>query len=424
MSRKLRFIFLQSLVGLLFLLGAVVLSLANKGTILLLCSFSLFLLVSGYLALWMYFRNAPRADDTSGCSGDSHKDADQVSFSADPELMQILCHEMRTPLAGMIGSLHVLDNMNLDPEAREYVRKCTLSAERFKDTINHLLSGMSGSFDPSAKEFVDPSACIIKAVELFIPAASLQNRNINLSINPGVPEIIHCDRKGLSQSLFCLINNGLELFPDSDISVGLRVTSTEEADSNSVLAFYVSGTDCNCVFGHDIFVECLQLTSQGIGADLYFESDPIAEIGFKMKVKQSCQPARDVARPMHSLRIMLAEDDISSQVFMRKKLENWGHLVRTATNGWEVINSMADQDYDLVLMDIQMPEMNGFDAIAAIRENESPEKRIPIIVMSAYGRESDFQRMSDLGVDDYIAKPVNSEMLRKSMARLAELGRF
>ncbi|WP_419778595.1 response regulator [Maridesulfovibrio sp.] len=424
MSRKIKFTFLQCLVGVLFLLVAIVLSGENQVGVLLFCVVGLFLLGAGGVRLWQALKGLTDVVDTSDCCAELHDDARQASFTADPALMQILCHEMRTPLAGMIGSLHVLDKMNIGPEAREYVRKCTLSAERFKDAVNNLLSGMSGSFDPSEKEFIDPSACIGKAVELFVPATSIQNRNINLSICSGVPETIFCDRKGLSQALFCLINNGLELFPNSDISVGLRLTSNEDADSDSALAFYVSGTGCNSLPEHEIFVECLQLTTEGIGADLYFESEPRIEIGFKVKVKQSGKSVSDVERPVHSLRIMLAEDDISSQVFMRKKLENWGHLVRTATNGWEVINCMADQDYDLVLMDLQMPEMNGFDAIAAIREKESPDKRIPIIVMSAYGRESDFQRMSDLGVDDYIAKPVNTEMLRKSMERLEELGRF
>lgn len=424
MSRKVKFIFLQCLFGVLFLLAAVGLFGENRGLILLLCVSGLFLLGVGGFRLWFVLKNVPEAVDGRNCCADLHEDAGQNSFNADPALMQILCHEMRTPLAGMIGSLHVLDKMNIGPEAKEYVRKCTISAERFKDAVNNLLSGMSGSSDSREKEFIDPSACIGKAVELFIPAASIQNRKINLSISDGVPETILCDRKGLSQALFCLVNNGLELFPDSDISVGLKVIPPEGNCSEPSLAFYISGAGCRCVDEHDIFVECLQLTTEGIEADLYYESGSAAEIGFKMEVKQGWTPVKDLARPVHSLRIMLAEDDISSQVFMRKKLENWGHLVRTATNGWEVINCMADQDYDLVLMDLQMPEMNGFDAIAAIRENESPEKRIPIIVMSAYGRESDFQRMSDLGVDDYIAKPVNTEMLRKSMERLAELGRF
>ncbi|WP_320006095.1 response regulator [Maridesulfovibrio sp.] len=424
MSSNINLIFLQCVVGILSLLGAVVFSLENPGMILLLCGISLFLLGSGALRLWLYLKKGPHDSEPSSCNGDSHKGEELDGFGADPAMMQILCHEMRTPLAGMIGSLHVLENMNLEPEAKEYVRKCTLSAERFKDTINTLLSGMSGDHDPGTQEHIDPSACIEKAVELFIPAVSIQNRQISLSIDPTAPETIYVDRKGLAQSLFCLISNGLELFSESDLSVGIRAFSAEESGADSILAFYVSGTDCNCVLGHDVFVECLQLTTGKIGADLYFGSDSIYEIGFKLKVKNSWQSASDVVRPVHSLRIMLAEDDISSQVFMRKKLENWGHVVRTATNGWEVINCMADQDYDLVLMDIQMPEMNGFDAIAAIRENESPEKRIPIIVMSAYGRESDFQRMSDLGVDDYIAKPVNTEMLRKSVERLTELGRF
>ncbi|NDV25781.1 response regulator [Desulfovibrio sp. JC010] len=345
-----------------------------------------------------------------------------VADGADPALMQVLCHEMRTPLAGIIGSLHVLDKMDLAPEAKGYVHKCVVSAERFKDVVNHSLSGLTGKFNPAEMESLDPAACFGKAVELFLPAVSIQNRNITLSIGSGLPDTIMCSRKGLSQTLFCLINNGLEFFPDSDVAAGVKMLPS--ADSASIISFYVSGTGHNAGAESDIYVECLEKTVDTIGAELYFHPGKKAELGFSLKLEQGVKTDGKDTLPVQDLRILLAEDDISSQVFMRKKLEGWGHLVRTAATGIEVLNHMEDQDYDLVLMDLQMPEMNGFDAIASIRDAESPENRIPIIVMSAYGRESDFQRMSDLGVDDYIAKPVSTEELEKALERLAALGRL
>ncbi|WP_319764743.1 response regulator [Maridesulfovibrio sp.] len=354
---------------------------------------------------------ASRVDEKEMCSG---ADCD------DPDLVRTLCHEMRTPLAGIIGSLHVVDSMTLAPEVKEYVGKCIVSAERFKDVVNIFLNGLSGKFNHEAKEVLSPATTFEKAVELFLPVASMQNRRIFFSAGPALPDVFLCSRKGLSQALFCLINNGLEAFPDSDIFAGVKVHASEGSDQS--ISFYVSGEGFRGDDGKDFYLECLEKTSGLIGAELYVETGTITEFGFTLQSVQSMENSADVGADV--LRILLAEDDVSSQVFMRKKLERWGHLVRTASTGLDVLSYMKEDEYDLVLMDLQMPKMNGFDAIAAIREKESPEGRIPIIVMSAYSRETDFERMSELFVDDYIAKPVSTDKLEKAIERLTSLNRL
>ncbi|MFW5499754.1 MULTISPECIES: response regulator [unclassified Maridesulfovibrio] len=340
----------------------------------------------------------------------------------DEALMQAICHEMRTPLAGIIGSLHVLDHMDLSPEAKEYVHKCVVSAERFKDVVNNSLSDLAGNHDLQKFESLDPAACLEKSAELFLPAASIQNRKINLSIGLGLPDAIVCNRKVLNQTLFCLINSALEIFPDSDITAGVKMAPP--IDSNSVISFFVSGKRCVPVLSGGSFSGCLEQNAKVIGGELYFEDGGTAELGFRIKVPAGKEGADHELTPMQSLRIILAEDDISSQVFMRKKLEGWGHSVRTASTGVEVLSYINNEEFDLVLMDLQMPEMNGFDAISSIRTGSPEVREIPIIVMSAYGRESDFKKMSDLGVNDYIAKPISTEELEKALARLRELGQI
>ncbi|WP_163293552.1 response regulator [Desulfovibrio sp. JC022] len=339
----------------------------------------------------------------------------------DTALMRSLCHEMRTPLAGIIGSLHVLDSMDLAPDAKEYVRKCVISAERFKDVVNISLNDLAGNFDPQEMESLDPAACLEKNVGLFLPAAAIQNRTISLSLDSGIPEAIICKRKVLSQALFCLINSGLEVFPDSDINVGLKLSSITA--SYSTISFYVAGSGSMAESGK-IYSDCLKQNVELIDGELFFNTESPAELGFSLKIPAGKKKALQAPDSVQALRIILAEDDISSQVFMRKKLENWGHLVRTASTGVEVLNYMDTEEFDLVLMDLQMPEMNGFAAISAIRQGSSPMRNLPIIVMSAYGRESDFEKMSELGVDDYIAKPVSTENLAKAFERLSALGKL
>ncbi|WP_320174535.1 response regulator [Maridesulfovibrio sp.] len=349
-------------------------------------------------------------------------DIKTVKGEGDEILMQAICHEMRTPLAGIIGSLHVLDQMNLAPEAKEYVHKCVVSAERFKDVVNNSLSDLSGKHDPRKFESLDPAAILEKSVDLFLPAASIQNRKINLSIGLDLPDAIICNRKVLGQMLFCLINSGLDIFPDSDITAGIKLVPS--VDNYSVLTFYVSGDGCVPVLSGGSYSDCLEQNAKVLDGELYFEDGSTAELGFRIKVPAGKKAAEQELVPIQSLRIILAEDDISSQVFMRKKLESWGHSVRTASTGVEVLNHIENEEFDLILMDLQMPEMNGFDAISFIRNGKPQVRELSIIVMSAYGRESDFKKMSDLGVNDYIAKPVSTEELEKALARLLELGSF
>lgn len=344
------------------------------------------------------------------------------STGIDLAFMESLCHEMRTPLAGIIGSLHVLDNMELAPEAREYVRKCALSAERFKDVLNISLNDLAGNIDPQKVESLSPVSILEKNVELFAPAASIQNRSIGLLIGSGVPDAIICNRKGLSKTIFCMINKGLEIFPDLDITVGVKRSVVDESDS--WISFYVTGEGRAAQPSHGLYSDSLEKNAAIIGGKPYFDEEPVAEFGVSIEIPVGRKSSTQDSSSVQELRIILAEDDISSQVFMRKKLESWGHLVRTASTGIEVLNYMEGEDFDLILMDLQMPEMNGFDAITSIREGGPYMRDLPIIVMSAYGRESDFEKLSELKVDDYISKPVSTEQLAKALKRLSSLGRI
>ncbi|WP_432738225.1 response regulator [Maridesulfovibrio sp. FT414] len=219
---------------------------------------------------------------------DLSRDEGERCRKVDPALLESLSHELRTPVAGMIGSLQVLEGEELSASAREFVGKCILSAQRLKKTVNSILQEFSG------------------------------------------------ERKDV-------IDHGHGTDACSDVSEG----------------------------------------SSGLG-----------------------------------LNILLAEDDMSSQVFMRRTLELWGCNVRTASNGSEVLKYLAEQECDLVLMDIQMPEMSGYEAIAGIRALGTPVANLPIIVMSAYGEDSDRKKMDELGVTEFIAKPVRVETLKAAMERI------
>ena len=123
-----------------------------------------------------------------------------------------------------------------------------------------------------------------------------------------------------------------------------------------------------------------------------------------------------------ALRILMAEDDRSNQVATRKLLEKSGHAVTLAGNGQEVLELLRDGEFDMVLMDIQMPVMGGVEATEIIRSTPGRHRNVPIIALTAYAMTGDREKFLASGMDDYLAKPVSVEGLRRLVEKHAPQG--
>jgi len=153
--------------------------------------------------------------------------------------------------------------------------------------------------------------------------------------------------------------------------------------------------------------ELLQATLSALGI-----SEPQPEIDAE-ELDQELKPA---FRP---LRILVAEDTPFNQKFILRLLDRWGHKATIAENGLEALDAMSNNNFDLVLMDVQMPEMDGFDATVAIRKLEKQTGRhTPIIAMTAHVMKGDRERCLEAGMDEYISKPINSDILLKTIQNL------
>ncbi|CCO23669.1 response regulator [Maridesulfovibrio hydrothermalis] len=334
--------------------------------------------------------------------------------NADFALLETISHELRTPLAGIIGSLRVLEGTDLSAEAKGYVDKCILSAERFNDVVSNYLHELSGNFDPDDKEFISPASVMENIVELFKPAALQQERCISCAADENLPDKILCSKRGVSQALFCLMNIGMSVFPEQGITLGARVC---ERDADKfILDFYLTSDSKMTQDQNEcMFTDCFKRSAGRIDAAIYSESGEQTEFGFKFEAPSAQAVDSKVDSTEQSLTVLLAEDDISSQVLMRKKLEGWGHAVRTASTGLEVLGCIKEQEYDLVLMDIHMPEMNGYEAIRSIREYESGGAQVPIVVMSAYVNDRFREEIKELGITDFVSKPIRTEEFKKTL---------
>src|SRR5262249_26130593 len=133
------------------------------------------------------------------------------------------------------------------------------------------------------------------------------------------------------------------------------------------------------------------------------------------------RPRADVALAFCPLRILLAEDGLTNQRFARDLLKSRGHSVTIANNGIEAVDATAKESFDVVLMDVQMPDMDGMEATGRIREREAGSgTRIPIIAMTAHAMKGDRERCLEAGMDDYVSKPIQAADLFRALRPIEE----
>ncbi|MFM1941914.1 MAG: hypothetical protein RI897_896 [Verrucomicrobiota bacterium] len=392
------------------------------------------------------------------------KEAAEVSSRAKGQFLANVSHEIRTPMTAVLGMNELMLASKLDAEQREYAEAIHQSAETLLSLLNDILDFSKMEADKLDLETI-PFAmerCARSVVGIFNPKAAEKGIGLRLEYDATLPSLVRGDPGRCQQVLMNLVSNAVKFTAKGEVVLRLRreaggrrpgrvlvavevqdtgVGMSEEEMSRLLRPFAQADLSTTRRYGGSGLglVICDKLVAL-MGGKLTIQSDPgegtvvrfcveLEEVaggrvvdmrgtGKAEGVECSCAiPARVAGR---SLRVLVVEDTLANQKLLRRLLEKVGHVCELASHGQEAVEAMQRGRYDVVLMDCQMPVMDGFEATRRIREWEHREgvARTPIVALTASAMKGDREACLVAGMDDYLTKPIVMQGLFSMLERL------
>jgi PAS domain S-box-containing protein len=377
-------------------------------------------------------------------AGADARDAALEAAREKSDFLANMSHEIRTPLNGIIGISELLAETDLSIGQKDYLETIRTSAYLLLDIVNDMLDFSkleAGKLELEEVDF-DLRDITAKIIKLFTPQAFKKKDKLAIEIAADVPTDLCGDAGRLRQVLHNLVSNAIKFTENGRIS--LKV-SREQDD---FLRFEVSDTGIGIephkqkkIFepfaqgdlsttrqfggtglGLAISRQIVQMMSGKIGV----ESEPGRGSKFWFTAKFGCQsvvlsdwgaPDREYRIDRKDVRILVVEDNPVNQQVALGRLAQLSLSADVAENGLRAVEAVQEKKYDLILMDCRMPQMDGFDATREIRRLEGEVRNLKIIAMTATARPDERQRCFEVGMDDYLAKPITLETLGEALEK-------
>ncbi|WP_051183090.1 MASE3 domain-containing protein [Desulfocurvibacter africanus] len=373
----------------------------------------------------------------------------EAANRAKSEFLASMSHEIRTPMNGVIGMAELALMVSKEPRTREYLGLIKKSGAQLLEIIGDILD--LSKIEAGKVELEESPFDLREDLELVLSTLRVSARDKGLrfvhAIDPDVPARLVGDSVRLRQVLTNLIGNAIKYTPRGMISLSVRLTDEAACRPGGVRLLFrirdmgigIPEDKLRSVFdsftravGHDqakyggtglgltiskrlvelmggrIWVE----SEQGEGSTFFFT----AEFGVPVEQAVPVEKPEPTSARVQALKILVAEDNEINRLLAVDLLKAKGHEVKVVEDGQQALDALKAESFDLVLMDAQMPVMDGTEATRRIRAGEAGDPTIPIVALTAYALKGDREKLLASGMDDYLSKPIDMGELDRVLA--------
>ncbi|HPH92429.1 MAG TPA: PAS domain S-box protein [Ferruginibacter sp.] len=379
------------------------------------------------------------------------------SLKVKDQFISNMSHEIRTPLNAVIGFTDLLNNTKLDKEQGEYVEIIQSASENLLGLINNILdlSKIESGILALENMPVDVKQIVSDAAKILEPKTREKGIQLHCNIANNIPLKVMGDQLRLSQILFNLMGNAIKFTDKGFVEIGCKMVNGPD-DSKEYISFYVKDTGIGVAMEKQdaIFERFTQANTDterlygGTGLGLNIAKGIVDMYGGTLKMESTpgkgttfhfiltfskyeatvSTPATTIEKEKSyrlpegkTVHVLLAEDNAINAMLAKQVLENGGYTVTHVLNGALAVEAVQKQEFDVVLMDIQMPILNGIAATEKIRTLKGPVSKIPVVAMTAHTLYGEMQNCYKAGMTGYVSKPFKKENLFAAILESIEI---